>query len=578
MTKSVLVLGCDERSGLTVVRSLGRASIAVDVGWITNRSASKSRYVRNMFDIPDPNESSGAWLDMLEDLLTKHKYDLVLPCDDRATIAIQRHKLRLGKHSQIYALADDAFLVTFDKHQTTLLAERCGVRLPRWVLVSSQEEIAAAGEGFTFPVVLKPVSSFSLERDAGRREVQMIRSKRDLAQGLEKMLRDGPVQVQAFFRGKGIGVELLAKDGQALVAFQHERLHEPPAGGASSYRRSVPLDGRLLDAAKALVCSLRYTGVIMAEFLVNPENEDWILVETNGRFWGSLPLAAVSGIDFLLHLFQTLVEGRTDFPQKYKIGVYCRNLRLDLRWFIENLQADRNDPTLKVVPLSHLLAELRNVLWLSDRIDTFARDDPRPFFAEVRDLAGRAIRIVSIRAERLTGISRFRKMLRAKRAVRRIRGATKVTFVCYGNISRSPFAEAYARSIAPEEIKFSSAGTLAKADRRSASEACAAAKGIGIDLEGHRSRSLSLSLVEESDVIVIFDRKNLEYVSREFPQAKSRTIRLGDFLPGVEEEIADPFGRPIEHYERCFQTIANLLSQIWPTRAANRSDMGVPTR
>ena len=424
--------------------------------------------------------------------------------------------------------------------------------------------------------MLKPVSSFSLEHADGRREVQTIRSESDLAPALEKMLRDGPVQVQTFFRGKGVGVELLAKDGHMLIAFQHERVHEPPTGGGSSYRRSVPLDARLLDAAKALVSSLHYTGVLMAEFRVNPEIEDWILVETNARFWGSLPLAAVSGVDFPLYLYQTLVGGRTDFPQNYKIGVYSRNLTLDLRWFKNKIKAYRNDPTLRVVSLRHVCSELRNVFTLSEHIDTFALDDPRPFFVEARELAGRAIKVVWTRVARLSGVSRFRKMLRAKRAVRKIRGATKVTFVCYGNICRSAFAEAYARSIAPQGIKFFSAGTFAKSDRHSPDEARAVAKRVGIDLEGHRSRVLSSSMAEESDVIVIFDRQNLEAVSREFPQTKSRIVRLGDFLPGAEEEIPDPYGQPTEHYERCFQTISNFISQLWPIRGANVSDIGPP--
>ena len=32
--------------------------------------------------------------------------------------------------------------------------------------------------------------------------------------------------MKSFFPGKGVGVELLAKDGVALAAFQHERMHE----------------------------------------------------------------------------------------------------------------------------------------------------------------------------------------------------------------------------------------------------------------------------------------------------------------------------------------------------------------
>jgi protein-tyrosine-phosphatase/predicted ATP-grasp superfamily ATP-dependent carboligase len=566
MSNSVLVLGCDARSGLAIIRSLGRAGIAVDVGWLTGRLASKSRYVRNILDLPDPSGTSRAWLDALKDLLIKYEYDLVLPCHDRAIIPIQQNKVELGKHARIYVLADEAYLATFNKYHTQMLAERCGVRLPRWAHIRSPQEIAAVELNFTFPIVLKPISSFSLERATERRAVRTIRDKSDFAPVLQKMLRDGPVQIQEFFGGKGFGVEILAKDGQVLAAFQHERMHEPLNGGGSSYRRSTVLDTRLLDAAKALLASLRYTGVIMVEFLVNPKSNDWILVETNGRFWGSLPLALVSGVDFPLYLYQMLVCGRTEFPKTYKVDVYCRNLTLDLQWFKKNLKADRNDPTLQLTPLRHVWGELLKGLLSADHIDTFALDDPMPFFNEVGDLAVFAIKALSKQATRLAGVSRIMKMQRARRAVTKFRHAKKITFVCYGNICRSAFAEAYARSIAPKGITFCSAGTFARIDRRPPDEARAVAKAFGVDLEDHRSKVLSTSLATESDIIVVFDHQNLKDVSREYPQIKSRIARLGDFLPGSGTEVADPYDQPLERYAHCFQLIADLLSQIWPVR------------
>ena len=357
-------------------------------------------------------------------------------------------------------------------------------------------------------------------------------------------------------------MEVLANEGQVLVAFQHERVHELLAGG-SSYRRSVPLDGRILDATKAFVAANNYTGVMMLEFRVNPKNGDWILVETNGRFWGSLPLAVASGVDFPVYLYYMLVEGRTDFQKPYKIGVYCRNLQLDLTWLKINLSADPTVPAFRVVPLSRVCMEIKNVVTMSEHIDTFAIDDPGPFFTELRDLGGRAIRSLARRTLRLIGLPRLRKVRSARRASVKIRGATKVTFVCYGNICRSPFAEAYARSIVPNGVTFSSAGTFPEANRCSPKEACAAAKSVGINLDAHRSRVLSASIVEEFDVIVVFDHRNLKDVLQQFPRAKSRIVRLGDFLSGVEYEIADPYGQPAEQFEYCYRTIMNLLARCW---------------
>jgi protein-tyrosine-phosphatase len=556
--RSVLVLHCDDRSGLTAIRSLGRAGIVVDVGWPTDRCAIESRYVRNVFDLPNPNHGLEVWLDMLKGILSVYNYDLVVPCADPAVIPIQQHKIEICKKARVYALSDDAFLSTINKYQTLLLAEQCKIPIPRWTLVHTPQEIGTVGDNFAFPVVLKPVSSFNLRCPTESRRVRIIRDKRDLAPVLEAMLHNDPVLVQDFFYGQSFGLELLAKDGQVLVAFQHERLHAPPAGGGSSYRRSVPLDARLLDAAKAFVSAVRYTGVMMVEFLVNPENGDWILVETNARFWGSLPLAVASGVDFPLYLYCMLVEGRTDFPKDYKIGVYCRNLRKDLSWLKKNFSADRIDPTLHVVPLRRILIEFKNVLTMSEHIDTFAVDDPRPFLTELSIIIKRAIGAML----RHTGLLRLVKAQRTRRTLNKLRGAARITFVCYGNICRSPFAEAYARLIMPVGVVFSSAGTFPEANRRSPAEACAAAKRVGIDLHAHRSRILSAELVEASDVIAVFDSHNLNGVLQKFPQAKSRILSLGDLLPGLDKEITDPYGQTAEQFDYCYRTIMNLLMRF----------------
>ena len=42
---------------------------------------------------------------------------------------------------------------------------------------------------------------------------------------------------------------------------------------------------------------LNYSGVAMIEYKLNPETGDWVFIEINARFWGSLPLAVAAGAD-----------------------------------------------------------------------------------------------------------------------------------------------------------------------------------------------------------------------------------------------------------------------------------------
>lgn len=96
--------------------------------------------------------------------------------------------------------------------------------------------------------------------------------------------------------GVGGGQEFLSREGRILTVFQHERVHEPPGGGGSSYRRSVPLDGEMLRQSHSLLEQLRWTGVAMVEYKKDPVSGDFALMEINGRFWGSLSLAVAANL------------------------------------------------------------------------------------------------------------------------------------------------------------------------------------------------------------------------------------------------------------------------------------------
>jgi protein-tyrosine-phosphatase len=343
----------------------------------------------------------------------------------------------------------------------------------------------------------------------------------------------------------------------------HER------SGSGPYRRSVPLDPRLLHAAEALVADLRYTGLIMVEFRINVETDDWALIETNGRFWGSLPLAVAAGVDFPRYLYEMLIEGRTTFPKFYKSGTYCRNLTMDLQWLKQNLKADRSDSTESVVPLRRVLFEFRNILKLAEHIDTFALDDPVPFFIELRQLAKRGALYALQKAGHFSGLTALAKRHRRAKALHKINAARSVTFVCYGNICRSPFAEGYSRTVAPNHMTFRSAGVYRKTGRSVPNEAARAAAKHGIDLLSHRSQMLTTETVGTSDLLVIFDRANWRDILLQFPYAKSRVVRLGDFLDGSDEEIADPFGQSLAHFEDCYKKIASAIlriSHLWASQ------------
>jgi protein-tyrosine-phosphatase/predicted ATP-grasp superfamily ATP-dependent carboligase len=559
----VLVLGDDTRSFLAVVRSLGRHNLQVHVAWCPHDFAAvHSKYIFKVHDISPYAVTNDSWKYSLISILQRENFDLVIPCNDRTIIPLQTHRADLEHINPIYLLNEKSYEVAFDKFKTTELARSLGIPVPREMLVSNQPiEAEAVLSKFQLPVVFKPRTSFNRQDVVNRRNVMKIYNPEELSICLNSMRSQDTVIIQENFIGTGVGVEILAEKGQVLFAFQHIRVHEPLMGGASSYRKGVPVQAELLDATKKLMQALNYTGVAMVEFKVNFKTGEWVLLEINARFWGSLPLAVAAGADFPYYLYQLLLEGKREFPQNYQTGIYCRNLLDDLRWLRHNIRANRLDPTLATLPLYQVIKEVINILTLRERSDTFVMDDPKPGFIE---LAHFIHRLTAIAARRIMlsplSLPPVRKLY-VRKTQHALNKAKMVLFVCKGNICRSPFAECYARAkdIFQDSIKVTSTGYHPEEGRVCPKNAVDAARAIGIDLNGHRSTIINEELMRKAHIIFTFDEADRIVLSKRYPFAKSKLHRLSLLAQHGPIIIKDPWGGSINEFKSVFNTIAQAL-------------------
>ena len=505
----------------------------------------------------------GAWKPTFMELLQREQFDLVIPTNEQSMRPLQAHRAELSEAGPIYLLSDRNFEILFDKQKSIEAARSVGMFVPRSELAGDFDSCLRLAGEFGWPVVLKPLSSFTDEELAQRRGVVKAYDREELEGAARRMLGKGPVLVQECFVGTGVGVELLASDGEVLAEFQHQRVHLPPRGGASTYRRSAALTPELRDASRRLVAALRYTGVLMVEFLVNFRTGEWRFVETNARFWGSLPLAIAAGADFPFYLYQMLVHGQRRFPRQYRNGLYCRNLTADLYWARDNLRASRSDSTLITVSTGRMIREWCNLLLLRERSDTLVWDDPWPGFVELGQFVAENGRKFSRRARARIAQSwvaipavRWRATAKARSALRR---ADSALFVCLGNICRSPFAEHFARKVLPAPIEFRSSGIYPRPDRPSPEPAIEAAREMGIDLSQHRSDVLNDETVSHADVIFSFDESVHQEIRRRFPSARRKLHRFALLADAGPLNIPDPFGQSLEHYRIVYRQIAAIL-------------------
>jgi protein-tyrosine phosphatase len=157
--------------------------------------------------------------------------------------------------------------------------------------------------------------------------------------------------------------------------------------------------------------------------------------------------------------------------------------------------------------------------------------------------------------------------LRSDRSiVRRVRPES-VLFVCHGNIMRSPMAaEVFRLRMAMFErtVGVASAGTRTTNGRPADSRALSAAKGFGVSLAAHRSRSITAALVAHSDLICVMDYRNEVDVLTRFPGSARKTILLGG-VDGSSEtgpEIPDPYSLGPDDVTDCYRRLIPAVDAL----------------
>ena len=147
-------------------------------------------------------------------------------------------------------------------------------------------------------------------------------------------------------------------------------------------------------------------------------------------------------------------------------------------------------------------------------------------------------------------------------------GAQSFLFVCFGNIMRSPMAEAmFRRAVAQSGltgIRASSAGIHAIPGNTPHPWALSASQEFGLPLTGHRARLLTPDLAIQADVIFVMDFQNKAEIMTLYPEAGARVLMLSAYGSGPMRgrEIPDPFHTDLEGTRRCYGVLQSCIDNL----------------
>ncbi|HEX6612867.1 MAG TPA: ATP-grasp domain-containing protein [Rhodanobacteraceae bacterium] len=491
----------------------------------------------------------------------RERYDLILCSTEASLLALKSDRLDPRVRAKAVLPGEPSLDIALNKQRTTELARSLGIKTPSETLVTADSEKSAPEPAY--PVVVKPLrSKIALADGVKSLDPRICADAGERKAALAAILPLTPVVEQEYFRGRGIGIEMLFERGRPRWCFAHERLHElPVTGGASSYRCAIEPPPELLGAATKLLAHLHWHGVAMVEFKL-AEDGDYRLLEINPRLWGSLPLATAAGVNFPLGLLKIALGQPLEPQPHYRRGMRARNLGADARWFVQAWRQRRSPLLVSPLRVRDFIALLRPLAG-GERWDLFRWREPRLCWKALREAMPRAQGAGPARDAR----ANWRK-LRASWRNRRIR---RVLVLCYGNICRSPVVAALLQSCA-KDVEIVSAGFHAQARRRMPDDwANVVEQTTGMRLDDHRSRVVDAALIEWADLIIVMDTANWRMLARTHRHAITKAVLLGVAATGrgARAEIADPYTLDESGMRPIATTLQRCVDDLVKQRSAN---------
>ena len=360
----VLVLDAQMRNSLAIIRSLGKKGLEVDAGEETRFATGFfSKYCNNHLVYPSPTKSPEEFIAYMLNLVKSNHYDVIFPVIDATTIPIVKHKTEFSKHTIVPFTDYQTLMMASDKAQTLKIAMENGIPCPKTYFIDYYDDLEKIKDDVEYPVVVKPNRGF------GTRGVFLCNSTDELFES-GKHVHDeyGSFLVQEYIpKGDEIGVYTLFDfDSEPCALSVQRRIRSYPISGGPSTLRETIRDEKIVDLAFRLLKAMKWFGVAMVEFRVDPRDGVPKLMEINPRFWGSLQLSILSGVDFPYLLYKLVTEGYIEPDLDYKTGVKCRWLLPgDMLWFFSAPNKLRN---------------LKEFIKFNTNYDILSWDDPGPTF------------------------------------------------------------------------------------------------------------------------------------------------------------------------------------------------------
>jgi predicted ATP-grasp superfamily ATP-dependent carboligase len=351
--------------GLSNTRSLGELGIPVYVLDVVHCLAQHSKYCTKYFQCPDFR--SKAFIQFLIDLAKQEHLEgwFIIASNDHIVENLSLHSKDLDAYYKMLVPNTEQLYQIIDKANLMGIAKKCGTHIPKTCDMSTVE----LAKEFTYPLLIKGREGLSFYKATHQKAIQVDNEQELISKLNEIASRTSDVMIQEMIpfdkENRVVSFTCFSVGGDIKTYWMGQKLREHPIKYGTATMSQSMLSLAILDEAKPLVKALNYTGVCEIEFMRDPRDGYYKLIEINPRTWLWVGLAKECGIDYAKIMYRYVNGIEQTYPSTYKVDIKWRNSVTD---FVFGLQAIiKGYVTVKEYFLS-LKGNIKKAIWSWDDI------------------------------------------------------------------------------------------------------------------------------------------------------------------------------------------------------------------
>jgi predicted ATP-grasp superfamily ATP-dependent carboligase len=267
---------------------------------------------------------------------------------------LSKYKDIFSNYTQIPPPHFEVFYKAFDKKKLLELA--IGKKIACPITYFSNEITEIIDEINHYPVVVKPTKRHGIK-------IAICNSQNDLLMKYETMAKNyGTCIVQEYIPNGGeFGVYTIFNKKSIPIALTvQKRLRCKYNYGGISTLRKTTNNNKIVEIAFDLLKHIKWSGAAMVEFRIDPRDNTPKLMEINPRFWGSLNLSILAGINFPYILYQLTMREDILPNLNFKEDVLCRWLILETLNFLKEPDKLKRLPDLLRIDIANDIISIRD--------------------------------------------------------------------------------------------------------------------------------------------------------------------------------------------------------------------------